>query len=59
VAIGFVARSQGDPKHAAELGDHPRPAHRPATGIRDLTHIDSTGHVGVAVTEQECDLVNA
>ena len=44
---------------AAELCHHPRPAHRPPPGIRDLAHVNSTGHVGLAVTKQERDLVHA
>jgi hypothetical protein len=42
-----------------ELGDHARPPHRPAAGIRQLTHVDGSGHVGVPVTEQERDLIDS
>lgn len=43
----FVVRAED----VFELGDHPRPAHRPAPRIRQLTDIDSSRDVRVAVTE--------
>ena len=43
----------------AELGGHPRPPHRPTADVRALAHVDRAGHVGVAVPEQEGDLVDA
>ena len=57
-SIRLVARSQGDPERAAELRHHPRPAQRPAPGIRDLAHVYGAGHIGITVTEQKRDLVH-
>jgi hypothetical protein len=48
-----------DAEHVAELGDHPRAPHRTTSSVSQLPHVDSPGDVGVAVTDQKCDLVHA
>ena len=58
-SLGFAAGVQGCPQGTAELGGHPRSAHRPPTRVCDLAHVHGTGHVGVTMTEQERDLVHA
>ncbi len=45
-------------EHLCELGRHPRTAHRPSTSVGQFSHVDRSRHVGVAMPEQERDLVN-
>lgn len=43
----------------AEFGDHPRAPHRTTARVSELSNVDCPGHVRVAMTEQERDLVHA
>jgi hypothetical protein len=52
IGVGFT-------KHVGELGDHSRPAHRPTPRVGQFADVDRAGHVGVAMTEQERNLVDA
>ncbi len=38
-------------QHVAELGDHPRAAHRASPRIGELSHVHGASHVDVSVTE--------
>ena len=40
-------------------GEHPRPAHGATASDREFSHVHRPGHVGVAMTEKEGNLVNA
>jgi hypothetical protein len=46
-------------ENVAELGDHARAAHRPSPSVGQLSDVDGAGHVRVAMSEEECDLVDA
>jgi hypothetical protein len=41
------------------LGEHPRPAHAATARVCELSHIHRPSHVGVAMTEEKRDLVDA
>jgi hypothetical protein len=46
-------------QQVAVLRGHPGPTHAAATGVCELSHVHHSGNVGVAMTEEERDLVNA
>ena len=41
------------------LCEHPRPAQAPTASVCELSQVDRPCHVGVAMTEEKRDLVNA
>jgi hypothetical protein len=46
-------------QQVAVLGDHLRPPHVAATGIRELMDVHRQGDIRIAMVEQECNLINA
>jgi hypothetical protein len=46
-------------RQVAVLGDHLRPPHVAATGIRELMDVHRPGDIRIAMAEQECNFINA
>ena len=57
-AVGPVV-VESDAEYAGELGGHPRAPEVPSACVGDLVDVDDTSDRGVAVAEQERDLVDA